>query len=261
MLLVVLAMPKALAAIDGAAVKAIAGAIGAAPADVRMRLAGRLPRVLASDSDGAALAAAAEALEALGLQTVVCDPTEAPSDRERVIGRRVNPSSADGALQVWDGAETCHEIPRAAVQLLQRGVRAATEQRTVTTTQRKFDAGRALLSGGLMLTKKSTQTSTTTTETREPFLLVQRAGGEGDVILYERRLDYRFLGTDLQPSSHANFERLVAAVRAFCPQAPFDDRVGQAGFLQGLPATAAEPTDLGLYLITLAQARAAAFRG
>ena len=71
----------------------------AAPADVRMRLAGRLPRVVLSDSEGGALAAAAEALEALGLKTVVCDPTEAPSDRERVIGRRANVSSAGRAFR------------------------------------------------------------------------------------------------------------------------------------------------------------------
>jgi hypothetical protein len=94
-----------------------------------------------------------------------------------------------------------------------------------------------------------------TNETREAFLLVQRGDGAGDLMLYERRLDYRFLGAEMQPSSHANFDRLVTRVRAFCPAVPVDERVAQPSFVNGLPATSGDSTDLALYLVALASAR------
>ena len=250
MLLAVVRLPPSFAALDVPAIKSVATALGLSAADVRMRLSGVLPRVVLNEPDADALSDAAAALQRLGIATVTCDPRMAPTDDERVIGRRV---AVDGdVLQIWDAADTCHEIPRDALALLQRGIRATTEHKTVTTTQRKFDAGRALLSGGLLLTKSSTLTSTTATETRELFLLLQRADGGSDLVLYERRLDYRFLGGDMQPASRANFDRLVSRIRAFCPRAPFDERVAQAGFVSALPATSADPTDLGLYLVALA---------
>jgi hypothetical protein len=258
-LLAVVHLPPSFAALDAAGVKSLAAAIGLSPADVRMRLSGILPRILLSECEAGDLTDAAAALQRLNVATAICDPKAVPTDDERVIGRRL--SIAGDVLQIEDGAGTTHEIPRAAVGLLQRGLRATSETRTVTTTHRKFDAGRALLSGGLMLTKKSTQTATTTTETRDLFLLVQRRDGGDDVILYERRLDYRFLGADMQPASRANFDRLVARVRGFCPRAPFDERVAQTSFVNALPSTSADPTDLGLHLVALAVARTAEFSG
>lgn len=243
-------MPQPARQLDGAAIKAVAAAVGLAPADVRMRLGGLLPRVLLSDSDPDVLANATKALGALGFRAITCDPAAAPTDDERIIGRRVE--TGGDLLQVWDAAQTCHECPRDRIRLLQRGVRISSERRDVTTTQRRLDLGRAVISGGLMLTKKTTQVSTHITETREPFLLVQRADGADDLMLYERRMDYRFLGDDMQPSSHANFDRLVARLRICFPAVPFDDRVGRPGFVSALPATTVDPTDLGLYLVALA---------
>jgi hypothetical protein len=249
-LLAVTALPAPVAQLDGAALRQAAAAIGLAAADVRMRLSGLLPRVLLSDREGDELAEAAAALNRLGFATIICDPALAPTDDERIVGRRVEITGE--RLRVWDGADACHECQRADVALIQRGVRATVERRTVTTTQSRLDPARAILSGGLILTKKTTQSQTLTNETRDAFLLIQRADGAGDLMLYERRLDYRFLGPEMQPSSHPNFERLVARVRLFCPAVPVDDRVARPGFVGGLPSTTSDPTDLALYLITLA---------
>lgn len=251
MLLVVVAAPKPIAAFTGDDMKAVAGAVGLAAADVRMRLGGTLPRVLLREREADELDGAATALRRLGFLTIVCDPAAAPTDEDRIIGRRV---AVDGdRLQIWDAADNCHELPRHALALVQRALRMNSETHTTTTTQRKFDAGRALLSGGLLLTKKATQTTTLTTETRELFLLLQRHDGLPDLILYERRLDYRFLGADMQPASRANFDRLIARLRAFCPRTPFDERASHPDFVAALPPTAVDPTDLGLYLIALSQ--------
>jgi hypothetical protein len=254
-LLAVIRTPQPIGALSVDAIRGVAAAAGLAAADVRMRLSGVLPRVLLSEREADNLDGAAAALGRLGFATVICDPAAAPTDDDRIIGRRI---TVDGdVLQIWDSADTCHELPRAAIALVQRGLRTNIETTTTTTTQRKFDASRALLSGGLLLTKKATQTATQTKETRELFLLLQRQDGTPDVILYERRLDYRFLGAEMQPASRANFDRLVTRLRAFCPRTPVDERACQPGFVSALPTTSAEPTDLGLYLIALAHAQTA----
>jgi hypothetical protein len=228
---------------------------GLALADANRRLAGTLPRVLAPGASPEAAEALAAALEAQGFVTVVFDPKAVPGDADRVVAARID--VVGGILRATDGPGRVHDCPGGAIALLQWGVRVKSTAQTVKTSERKFAAGKALLSGGLMLTKKVEKTTEVVTETREPFLLVSRNDGEPDLILYERRLDYRFLGAEMQPVSRANLERVLARLRTLAPEAPLDDRVMRPGFVAGLPMTSNEPVDLALFLVTLARARGA----
>jgi hypothetical protein len=59
----------------------------------------------------------------------------------------------------------------------------------------------------------------------------------------------------MQPSSHSNFELVWRRLSQLAPAGVMDDRVGKPGFVGGLPATAADPVDLALYLVALARTR------
>ena len=238
---------------DPQALATAAAATGLALADVRRRLAGTLPRILLADTDDDRIATVAAVLEAAGFGVLTCDPTQVPRDDDRVVARTLE--FRPGALVATDGAGRAHECPAAAIDLLQRGVRIETTSETTKTSERKLALGRAVLSGGLVLTKKVEKTQTRVHESRESFVLVQRGDGEPDVILYERRLDYRFLGAEMQPASFGNLERVVARLRALAPAAQLDDRVARPGFVSGLLATSADPVDLALFLVTLAHLR------
>jgi hypothetical protein len=248
MLLVAVQIPP-----DAAASARAADIAGLSAADVRNRLQGALPRVLASDADGERLARIGEELEALGFLTVVCDARTAPSDAERVVARtlRFEPEQ----LVAIDAAGAEHDCPWPALSVIQRGIRVVTQVTKETTTERKFDVGRAVLSSGLILTRKEEKVSVRKSETAEPFALAQRGDGQPDIILYERRLDYRFLGRDMQPASRGNLELVVRRLRAAAPAALHDDRVARPGFVAALPATAADPVDLALFLVTLSLRR------
>jgi len=223
-----------------------AKATGLALADLNRRLAGTLPRVL---FPGGADPAVVDQLEALGFGVLTCDPAAVTGDDERVVARRIE--FAGPALVVADGKGQTHRCGPAEIALLQRGIRVATAQEKVTTSERKLDFGRAVLSGGLMLTKKVQQTTVKTTESAEPFLLVQRRN-DPDVILYERRLDYRPLGAEMQPASRANLEVVWNKLKAMAPDR-VDDRITRPGFVNGLPMTSADPIDLALMLVSLAR--------
>jgi hypothetical protein len=71
------------------------------------------------------------------------------------------------------------------------------------------------------------------------------------VILYERRMDYGFLGAGRESSSHANLEKTVALIAARS-QASVDGRAARPGFATGLPPCNADPVDVTLHLCQLA---------
>jgi len=241
-----------------ALVEATAGAqaakvTGLSAADLRVRLQGALPRVLMSDADGDRLTAISDRLDELGFITLVCDPRLAPTDADRLLPKafRIEPDR----LVAVDAGGGEHDVLRTTIEAIQRGTRAHIQKIEEKTVTQKFDATRAVLSGGLILTKKHEIVTVRQTETAEPFALVQRSDGEPDLMLYERRMDYSTLGSDMQPSSRANLEALVRRIRAAAPAAIYDERVARPGFVTALPSSSVDPVDLGLHLVALALSR------
>lgn len=248
-LLVVTELPSSSDAVDTGA-----RLTGQALADVRSKLAGPLPRVLLSESDGERAQALASALEAAGFTVIACDPRVVPGDDDRVVARALEWDTT-GALVVTDGTGAREVVVASSVALVQRGVRVTTTAEVTKQKQRRLSPGRALLSGGLLLTKTVETQSTRTTTQSEPFLLLHRRDGQSDVIVYEHRLDYRFLGAEMQPTSIGNFATLLARLRAWAPSVTVDERAAQPAFLNSLPVPAATRVDLALWLVWLSHLR------
>jgi hypothetical protein len=223
-----------------------AQATGLALADLNRRLAGILPRVLFA---GGAPVGLVDTLQRLGFGVLTCEPGEIAGDDQRVLVRKIELPA--GALVATDGKGQAHRCTAADIALLQRGMRVSKSTEAIKTSERKFDVGRAVLSGGLLLTKKVDKTTVKTTETSEPFLLVQRRDAP-DLILYERRIDYRPLGAEMQPASRGNLEVVWRKLCALAPER-VDDRVARPGFVTGLPATSADAVDLALALVALSR--------
>jgi hypothetical protein len=227
--------------------------LGLALADVNQRLAGRLPRVLMHEASPERAEQHVRALEQAGFVVVTLDPALVPDDDQRIVARRLEFTS--DALVAFDPQGTPHRCPTRAIALFQRGLRRDKTTTKVKVSERHLDVKKALLTGGLLLTKKTERTDVKVTETDEAFVLVERNDGAPDIILYERQLDYRFLGADMAPSSRTNLDRTWARCRSFAPAAPSDERILHPGFVAGLPRTAADPLDLALALTTLAHRR------
>ena len=235
---------------DPAALRKAAAIAGLALPDVSRLLAGTLPRVLVrAASDGDRIAAA---LEAEGFVAFAAEPSEVPTDRQRVVARDL--AWIDSGFRAIEGNGEVHDCPAVAVSAILRGIRLVEASETIHTTERKLALGKALLTGGLALTKKVETTSQRTTTEKEPFLLVQRGDGRPDILIRERRFNYRCLGPALQPAAHLNFAALLARLRALAPGAPFDERMALPGFLAGLPPMALEPSDLAAFLVSRARA-------
>ena len=238
---------------DPEARAAVAPVLGLSLVDVNQRLAGKLPRVLLTESSPERAQAHVAALEASGFVVVTLDPAVVASDDHRVVARRLE-FTGDGAV-AFDRGGMGHVFPARAIALMQRGVRRTETTRTTTSSERHIDVKKAILTGGLLLTKKVDKTTVKTSETEDGFVLLERNDGGADIMLYEKQLDHRALGAEMAASSRANFERTWSKLKALVPAPPVDERVGAPGFVLGLPSTAADPIDLALTLVTLARRR------
>jgi len=224
---------------------------GLALPDATRLLTGTLPRILLrATPEGGSLTLA---LTAAGFVAWSTDLAEVPTDAQRLVVRSLE-WEADG-FQVVDAKGTSHACPAAAARLLQRGARTHSSTTVSQTKETRFDLGKAVLSGGLLLTKTVTRVQETTTQAKEPFLLLHRSDGQPDLMFYEHRVGYQCLGADMGGATLANFNRLCLRLQALCSAAPLDDRVGRPGFVAGLPHLAADPVDLGLHLVSEARRR------
>jgi hypothetical protein len=90
--------------------------------------------------------------------------------------------------------------------------------------ERKFSPLRAVVTGGMVVTKTTRRAEPVTTESREDFLHLY-ADGLPPLAFHAGALNYRSLGPARQPSAAANFEYLADALRRVLPHARFDDRL------------------------------------
>lgn len=246
-----LAVASAPPGVDVAAL--VAAELGVARAEVAHRVAGVLPRAVAFEAEGGRLQRAAEALSARGVTAFALDQAQVPSDAQRFIVRTIDVTAGGVVLVDRQGARS--QLAPSAVLAFQRGQREHTSTETVETSKKSFSLGRAVVSGGLVMTRTEKQTSTTTHTSRQGFLLVHRVDGEPDALLLERQLDYRFITPRPEPSSFANATRTLQLLRALAPAARLDERVGRPGFLAGPLAALPNGLDVGLELIRQALLR------
>lgn len=227
---------------------------GLARADASLRLAGLLPRVLLADADTNRVSALAGELGRRGFVAFAFELSAVPPDGGRTVVRTLE-NGPEGLIAV-DRLGGRHPLDAGTVELVQRGHRGGVVVEKTEETHRQFSAGRAIATGGLVLTKKVTTTNTETKSNRENFLVVHRVGAP-DLALYERHLDYRFLGPALAAASFANLGATAALLTRAIPGLRVDDRVGRPGFLGGVVAGAGDATDVGLYLVREAFRRGA----
>jgi hypothetical protein len=200
---------------------------------------GPAPRVVATFGQRAPAEQAAEALRKAGLDPVVVGGEQMESDRTRAFLRSFSFGPASVTFGLRDGRSV--EVPTADIQLLLRGTRIRHETRTDVTTERRLSVGKAVLTGGLVMTSTRKKETAITTEEREGFLAVYAASAP-DLIALETAVQYQGLGDAMQPTRSANFARLIAELRKRAPAAPYDERlITRAGQAQLLCILAPEP--------------------
>jgi hypothetical protein len=202
----------------------LAPPLGLAPFEVRQRLIGGGPAVVARFADPQQARALAAQLRQCGVATLVVDADEVRGRSGRLVVRRFEPGAGMIRIETVDGEQT--EIPYGEIELLLPVISIVGQTETVTVTERKFSLGKTILSGGIPLTKKVERQEEVRTEEREKALFLY-AGDRPAVVFRQNGMTYDGLGAAMQPSRELNFAHLVAELRRLSPGAVYDERLLQ----------------------------------
>jgi len=194
---------------------------------VRVRVPGKGPLIIAAYKEKNIAGEKAKKLGAAGFRTIVLGQDEVETDEMRTIVRKF--SFGDSELEIQSRIGDTVRIGYVLIDAIIRGIRIVQNTETKTVKVKKFDAGRAILSGGLMTTKSVKITEQSTTDVHEGFIHLY-AGNQRPLVFLESALLYDSLGPALQLTRAANFAFVLAELRRRCPGAVYDDRlVNKAG--------------------------------
>ena len=215
----VVAITQVAASLDPEA-SALASELGLTAYETRLLLAAGTP-TLVRRADVPTAAALASRLRARGHGVVVCDEADVIASSAMVDMRRLRLGSDRVSLDDRAGEALPFDD---VLALLPARHRQRTETSTATT-EHKFSASRALVSGGLVTTTTVKSEARHTTDRSEQVLYVLRRSGATPWILREHGTHWSGLGRTLAPSSIENFRLAVGLLRECAPGAVYDDRL------------------------------------
>ncbi len=199
---------------------ALAGAAGLTLAEARMRLAPEPPALLAR-LEAERADSLVSALRAAGLATLSVD-CQVPSDRDRLVAARLALSELGAAFTSRLG-ETMAVAWTDVVAIL-RGLRVARLETERTEKSRRFSAGLAVATSGLVATRRVERTARSSEESSEQVILIYARDGRA-AVLVEGGLDFSCLGPGRQPSSTANMAEVARRLREAARGAFYDERL------------------------------------
>ena len=218
---------------DLEAAQTVAAALGKQVFDVRQRMTGGGPAVIASFAEAQRATIVAERLQQGNVPVLVID-TDKPNSKAAPLQIRQF-RLTETALQIEDVNGRSEQLPYGEISLMLPAITLVGQSvKKTATTERKFSLGKTLMAGGIPMTKKVKQEVSIQSEERDELLWLQ-ASGRLPLLFFRGTLDYTGLGAAMQMSRTLNFAHLKTELARRAPQALVDDRLlmraGQAKLL------------------------------
>ncbi len=204
-----------------AEVPALATDLGSTAYETRMIVAGGLPAIVLTTPDKTRALALLASLRSRGNEALAFDSSAVISNQDMIPLRQFQ-IEPDALVAEGPSPE---RLPFADILAL---IKASHDRQVTTNTEEKkrsFSAGRALLSGGLVMTKTTTSSSMSRTEDRQEVLYLYRRSGQTPFLLRETGTKYAGLGERMVATERANFLATIALLREKAPSAAYDERL------------------------------------
>lgn len=199
----------------------------------RLRAPGDGPLIVAVFAMEEQAGLLSEKLRYAGFKAVVLSADEIEAEKHARIVRRFGLGDQDLLIETVKAEKLT--VPFLDIELILRGTGIVSAMSSETVKSRSVSLGRAVLSGGMMISKTKKDVREVRTEEREGFINLY-AGDAPALVFRENSIAYDSLGSELRPSRAANFVYLVSELRRRCTTARYDERLltraGQA-FLLG----------------------------
>jgi hypothetical protein len=218
--------------------KALAAELGTTAYEQRLKLTAGLPAIVLATTDAAAAHALHAKLKARGHRAHVVRAADVIAASAMIQLRHF--AFEEEALV--SGAE---RLPWSAITTLVRARHHHRSETTAVVKEKKFNATRAILSGGLVTRKTERREVVTRSEDSEQVLYLFRGDGAPPWLLREQATNYAALGATLAPTANRNFATAIELFRARAPDARFDDSL--------LRRPTIDDVDLFAHLLALAR--------
>ncbi len=196
--------------------KALAADLGSTPYETRLKLTAGLPAIVMTTTDAGAAKALVGSLRGRGHRALaVAASSVVPA--ARMISMRHFQLDDDG-LDTGDA-----QLPWSDISALVRARHRRTTETVERVTEKKFDLGRAVATGGMIMRKTHKSEVVTRSEDSEQVLYLFRASGDTPWLLREHATSFAGLGAALKPTASQNFAIAVETFRGHAPHARFDD--------------------------------------
>jgi len=230
------------AVLDEGLVKKVSEITGKNLYETRLRLTGKIPKIVANYSTTQLAELAARMLRGLGLVVIVFSDSELRKPWQIYKARSLK--FEEQAITFINRSGQARRMEAGEAFLILSGrMEAYTEKETIKIVK-KLDLAATLaatpLTGGIPISKKVKEKTISKSFQTESFLrLYDRTLPELAVEISQHDFDYSFLGTEMVSSATANFSIAIRKIREAFPQAIFDDRLIEP-FKANMPATMAQ---------------------
>jgi hypothetical protein len=213
--------------VDTALVKEAAAILKKEPYETRMLLSGKLPHLIAHYPTTEEAEPVAKQLKSLGLIAFTVNENElSRTATTRLTARSLEAGEQQAIFR--DNANHMLTLESKDVFLILKGKYQISADKKVTTTKMKFNLTATLVTGGIPVFSKVKETTKANSDETGFFVRIyDQVSAEPRVEFFENAFNYSSLGKDIAPSTTANFNSIVAKLRAVFPGAIFDDRLTQ----------------------------------
>jgi len=188
----------------------------------RLRSPGNGPFTIGVFADQERAVQIGEKLRSAGFSSVVLTEGEIIAERSPLIVRKFG--LGENALSIVTETGRSLSISFQDVRIILRGIGIVSGTATETVKNRSLNLGRAVLSGGLMITKTTKTEQEVATEERAAFSNLY-AENTPAIVFRDNALLFDSLGPALRPSRALNFTYLIAELRRRSPHAQYDERL------------------------------------
>jgi len=200
----------------------LAGFLGLIAFEVRQRLIGGGPSVIAGFSDLQQAKELAEKINRIGINAIIVDAAAVCKRSYSFIASRFE--FAGGGLQIETHSGRQEMLSYADVNLLLLGTNVISNRKTQKVEEKKFDINRAAFTHGLVRTKTVYREKEVSSEQSEQVLYLF-ARGRLPVVFSLNGTNYDGFGAEMKMSRILNFSHLVNQLRLHASGATFDDRL------------------------------------
>ena len=205
-------------------VKQVAAIVAKNLYETQLRLTGKIPRIIANYGNMQMAESTARSLRELGLVVIVCTDSELRQPSQ--IYRARTMKFEEQAALFLDRDGQARRVDVGQIFLILSGRMQTETQTEVTKTRRKLNVTATLLMGGIPISKKVKEKTTSKSYQTESFVrLYGKMSPDIAVEILQQNFDYSFLGAEMTSSSVTNFSAAIRKIREAFPQAIFDDRL------------------------------------